>query len=272
MTPLLETAGIFFISALSVMLGRFFSDQKKPYWTIGYFLPGILITLLLFARIYDGFFFIRPFNWFIAGRARFVLISVAVCMGLTTPLSRLPKKFEKVLVNVIIFVVVSWFSVMPFLFPVLIKDSLLSTPTLYDRDGICRQTTDYTCGPAAAVTALEHLGLSAKEGELAVLSHSSPAVGTLPTLLCSAIKTRYKDEGLQCRYQKFNTIEQLRKSGVTLVVIKENLLLDHCIVVLEVLDDAVAIADPVTGKEIMPIEKFEKIWKYSGITLQRDTI
>lgn len=272
MAPLLETAGIILISIFSIILGKAFSGLRKPYWTFGYFFPCVLIGILLLARINDGFSFIRPFNWFIAGRSRFALISIAVCMGLTTPLSRLPRKIEKVLVYLIMFVVVTWFSVMPFLFPVLVRSSLLNNPTFYDRDGICRQTTDYTCGPAAAVTALEHLGLTAKEGELAVLSHSSPVVGTLPTSLCSAIANRYKDEGLKCKYQKFDTIEQLRQTGVTLVVVKEGFMLDHCIVVLEVLDDAVAVADPITGKELIPMEKFEKMWRYSGIILERDII
>ncbi len=272
MTPLLETAGVILISVLSIILGRYFSGFKKPYWTFGYFIPCILISLLLLARIYDGFSFIHPLGWFIAGRARFALLSVAVCMGLTTPISRLPRKIEKILVYFIMFVVVTWFSVMPFLFPVLVRNSLLNNSTFYDKDGICRQTTDYTCGPAAAVTALERLGLSAKEGELAVLSHSSPVVGTLPALLCSAIESRYKNEGLKCKYQKFDTIEQLRKTGITLVVVKEGFMLDHCIVVLEVLDDAVAVADPITGKELIPIDRFEKMWRYSGIILERDTI
>ena len=77
---------------------------------------------------------------------------------------------------------------------------------------------------------------------------------------------------MKCRYQRFDSIEQLKKTGITLVVIKEGFMLDHCIVVLEVLDNAVAVADPVTGRELIPIEKFEKIWRYSGIILERDTI
>ncbi len=272
MVPWFETAGVILISLLSVLLGRIFSGFKKPYWTMGYFFPCALILLLVAARLDNALYFFSPFCWLITGRSRFVIISLAVCMGLTTPLSRLPRKFEKVLVCILMFVLVTWFSVAPFLFPVLIKDTLLKNPTRFDKDGICRQTTEYTCGPAAAVTALEYLGLSAQEGEIAVLSHSSPVVGTLPSLLCSALENRYGSEGLKCKYRRFDTIEQLKKTGVTLVVIKEGFLLDHCIVVLEVLDDAVAVADPVTGKELIPIKQFEKIWRFSGIILKRDTI
>ena len=55
-------------------------------------------------------------------------------------------------------------------------------------------------------------------------------------------------------------------------MIKEGFLLDHCIVVLDVLNDTVAVADPVTGKEFIPIEKFKKIWRYSGITIDRNSV
>jgi predicted double-glycine peptidase len=268
----LETAGVVLIAVSSILLGRFFSHFKKPYWTLGYFVPLAIISLLIIARFNDALCFIFPFNWFIAGRARFVILCLAVSMGLTVPFSRLPYKFEKILVCVILFVVVTWFSVMPFLMPALIKGHLLNMTTRFDSNGICRQSTDYTCGPAAAVTALGKLGFSAKEGEIAVLSQTSPVVGTLPTMLCSALEKRYSDNGLKCNYRRFNSIEQLKKAGLTLVVIKDAFLIDHCIVVFEVQDDTVAIADPITGAEFIPIERFKKIWRYSGIVLERDSI
>jgi predicted double-glycine peptidase len=268
----LETAGVVLVAVSSVLLGWLFSHFKKPYWTLGYFFPCALISLLIIARFNNALYFISPFSWFIAGRARFVILCLAVSMGLSVPLSRLPYRFEKILVCIILFVVVTWFSVMPFLMPAMIKGHLLSMKTRFDSKGICRQSTDYTCGPAAAVTALGKLGLSAKEGEIAVLSQSSPVVGTLPTLLCSALEKRYGDNGLKCEYRRFNSIDQLKKAGITLVVIKDAFLIDHCIVVFEVQDDAVAIADPITGAELIPIEKFEKIWRYSGIVLECDSL
>jgi hypothetical protein len=51
-------------------------------------------------------------------------------------------------------VVVVWFSVLPFLAPALVKGHLANLKTMVDSNGICFQTTDYTCGPAAAVTRL----------------------------------------------------------------------------------------------------------------------
>ena len=167
---------------------------------------------------------------------------------------------------------VAWFSVLPLLFPALIKDRLANLKTRFDANGICRQTTDFTCGPAAAVTALGRLGLSADEGELAMLSYSSPLVGTLPACLTSALQRRYGSEGLRCSYRRFDSIEQLKDAGITLVVVREALFLDHCIAVLNVSDDAVTVADPVTGTEVVPYQRFAKMWRFSGIVLQRDPV
>jgi hypothetical protein len=49
-------------------------------------------------------------------------------------------------------------------------------------------------------------------------------------------------------------------------------MLDHCVVILEVGDNEVAIADPVTGKELIPYEQFEKMWRFSGIAMDRSSL
>jgi len=271
MEPWLETAGVVLVAVLGVFLGRVFSDLRKPYWLLGYFLPLILIATLVLVRCNNYMRFVQPFCWVAAGRVKFVILSLVVTMGLTVPLSRLPRKCEKLLVCVLMAIVVTWFSVFPFLVPALIKNHLLNVKTRLSSNGICFQTTDYTCGPAAAVTALERLGLSANEGEIAVLSHTSPVAGTLPSCLCSALQRRYGPVGLKCQYRRFDSIEQLRRAGVTLAMVRDGFLLDHCLTVLEVSDHTVTVADPVDGMKLMSHEQFEKIWRFSGIVLQRDS-
>jgi hypothetical protein len=271
MNPWVETAGVVLIAVLGVFLGRIFSGLRKPYWLLGYFLPLALITILVLVRCNNVLRFVQPFCWIVTCRVKFVIISLVVTMGLTVPLSRLPRKCEKLLVCVLMALVVTWFSVLPFLVPALIKDHLSKIKTRLDSNGVCFQTTDYTCGPAAAVTALGKLGLSAQEGEIAVLSHTSPVAGTLPTCLSSALQTRYGPAGLRCKYRRFDSIEQLRNAGLTLVVVRDAFLIDHCIAVLEVSDHTITIADPVAGKKLIPHKQFEKIWRFSGIVLERDS-
>ena len=272
MNPWLETTGVILIAVFSVLAGRACSRLRKPWWVLGYILPSVLIAMLAMVRFDNTLYFVSPFSWIAVGRVRYVVLSLAVSMGLTVPLSRLPYKFEKLIVCILMAGFVTWFSVLPFLVPALIKDRLSNLQTKFDKNGICRQTTYYTCGPAAAVTALGKLGLSADEGELAVLSYSSPMTGTLPACLSSALQDRYSAEGLSCRYRSFESVAQLKNAGITLALVRDAFMMDHCLAVLKVSDDGVTVADPVTGTRLMPYEEFEKIWRFSGIVLQRNTL
>lgn len=272
MSPWMGTASIVLVALLGICLGWMFSRLQRSYWLLGCSLPFVLIAMLVLTRYNNDLHFVQPFSWVAVGRIRFVTLCFAVSMGLTVPLSRLPHRIEKLIVCFLMAGFVTWFSILPVLVPALVKDHLSELRTRFDADGICRQTTDYTCGPAAAVTALGKLGLIAEEGELAVLSYSSPMTGTLPACLSAAIENRYSADGLTCRYRRFDSIDQLRDAGITLAMVREAFLMDHCLTILNVSDDAVTVADPVTGTRLMPLGQFEKIWRFSGIVLQRDSV
>lgn len=272
LNPWFETTGVVLVALLGVFLGRVFSGFRRPYWAVGYFLPFTLIAILTLARYYNVLCFIWPFSWITTGRLQFVILSLAVTMGLTTPLSRLARRYEKILVCISMAVVVSWFCVLPFLVPALIKSRLSNLTTKFDSNGVCLQSTSYTCGPAAAVTALGKLGLSADEGEMAVLSYTSPVVGTILTCLSSAVENRYGANGLRCQYRHFDSIEQLKDAGITLAVVKDAFLMDHCLTVLKVSDRTITVADPAIGTRVMLHKQFEKVWRFSGIVFKRDSI
>jgi len=270
MNPFIETIAVLAVVFAGVFLGRAFSRLQKPFWALGYIIAFVLIAVMAAARWYDSLVFIKPFYWILAGRVKFVVLALAVTMGLTTPLSRLPYKFEKVLVCVLIAVVVTWFSILPFLFPALIKNSLLSAETLISSEGICFQSRDYTCGPAAAVTALGKLGINATEADIAVRAHTSPVVGTLAVCLAESLEDLYASAGLKCHYQSFDSLSQLKEAGLTLAVVKNSFLSDHCVTILDVSDGFVTFADPVCGRKTISNDEFEKIWRFAAIVLKRD--
>jgi hypothetical protein len=230
--------------------------------------PLALIGLLLAAPYVSIKAFVPIFTWISGGRARFVIIGLAATMGSMTLLGRLKYLVEKALVFVVMVGVVIWGAVLPFLVPALIRADLTSLQTRMDADNVCVQSTDYTCGPAAAVTALRQLGLPAYEGEIAVLSHTSPVAGTLPWCLYKAIQNRYGAEGLDCQFRHFDSISQLREADVTLAVVRDAFLLDHCVAILEVGNDTVTIADPVLGRQRMSHKDFEGVWRFYGIALK----
>ena len=269
MLSFLETIGVLVVALLGVLAGKAFGSLRRPYWLVGYFLSLVLVALLVLSRYYYPINFLPPFNYMLAGRARFVTLCIAVTIGVVAPLDRLPYRMEQILISVLMAIVVGWFSLMPFLAPALLQTEHASLKTMINAEGLCFQTTDYTCGPAAAVTALGKLGIDAEEGNLAILAHSSPVVGTLPQCLSDAIEKQYADLGLDSTFRMFDSIDQLTEADFTLVIVKDHFLADHCVVVLEVGADSVIVADPVRGKEILSREAFAGMWRYSGIALKR---
>jgi hypothetical protein len=265
-----ETAGVILTAVFGAVVGRMFSRLKNPHWIWGYLFPLALIALLVVATYVSIRAFVPAFAWVSGGRMRFVIIGIAVTMGSMTLLGRLKRPVEKVIVFVVMIGAVIWGAVLPFLVPALIRGNLTNLQTKVDADNVCVQSTSYTCGPAAAVTALRQLGLSAKEGELAILSHTSPVAGTLPWCLYKAIQQRYGAQGLLCQFRRFDSVSQLREADVTLAVVRDAFLLDHCVAILEVSDETVTIGDPVLGRVTMSYKSFEDVWRFYGIVLKHD--
>ena len=269
--PWLETLSVVLIALGGIWLGKKASRLPGPLWAYTLSLPICLLGLLIVASSTSLLDLTRPLFFITAGRTKYVILSFAITFGLATPLSRLPYKVERCAIWVLMLLFVTGFSVLPFLVPALISDDLAGIETRVDADGICYQSTSYTCGPAAAVTALRKLGFPAQEGEIAVLARTNPLTGTLLWTLYSALNQRYADQGLQCRFRTFDSIAQLRNAGITLVSIREATLLDHCVAVLAVSDTLVTIADPATGIEVLSHGQFERKWRSCGIVISRNT-
>ena len=66
----------------------------------------------------------------------------------------------------------------------------------------------------------------------------------------------------------FDSIKQMREADVTLAVVRDAFLLDHCVAVIEVGDKTVTIGDPVFGKIQMSHKDFQSVWRFYGITLK----
>jgi len=269
MNAWVETASVILVAVIGGVFGMFFSRSGRLGWLLGYLVSFFLIAILVMARCESIFGFVEPFSWISAGRVKFVVLALAITMGFTALGSQLYKKGQKIIVCTIMVIFVLVFTVGPFISPALANRHLSSLETQIDSDGICIQNENYTCGPAAAVTALRWLGFEADEGEIAVLSRSGPVIGTLPRTLNAALAKRYSRQGLKCEYRRFDSISDLNAKGITLVVIKEGPLSDHCVAVLDVRQQDVVIADPVMGKQFISHRQFEKIWRFYGIVLER---
>ncbi len=263
--------GIFavMVAGAGVLLGYWFSRLQKPYWMLGYFIPLMLVLIYGVAIHLPALSFTPPISWMMIGRRKFAILGFIAALILTTPVSRLPLRRDRAAVFVLMTVTVFMMSVWPILAPAFNRNQLAHLRTHMGTDGVCLQTTDYTCGPAAAVTALRKLGLPADEGEIAILSYTSFTTGTPPDILAEALQNRYGEDGLVVDYRAFKNISELKEAGLTLAVTKFGFFVDHYVTVLEVTDTEVVVGDPLNGLDKLSYEKFRQQWRFVGIVLKR---
>ena len=268
LAPWFETAAVIVLAAAGVFLGWCSSRLRNPYWLAGYFLPLMLILLYGLATARPELSLRAPISWMMMGRNKFAVAGFFAAMVLTTPLSRIKPARTQMYIAVLMALMVFYFSVWPFLAPAFNRHLLATMPTRFNKDDVCLQTTDYTCGPAAAVTALRKLGYPAGEGEIALLAHTSTATGTPPDILARTLQERYGRDGLTAEFRVFHNLDELAGESLTLAVIKYNWWMDHYVTVLEVTDKEVITADPALGMATFTHAEFLKKWRSVGITLR----
>ncbi|MBP8606261.1 MAG: hypothetical protein KBI46_10550 [Phycisphaerae bacterium] len=264
----LETGGILLIAAAGIVLGwrAAGSMRARLFAMAAAFAVVGLILLSRWSSLWDTFPFLIPIA---ASRLRFTLLAFAVSLGLTAPLGQLQSYASRfatcTVMSVFIVILVS----LPFLGPAIIQHDLSALPTRIDADGVCRQTQPFTCGPAAAVTALSRLGIKAAEGQLALQSRTSPIIGTSLWNLCRTINANYQQQGIRCSFLHLDSLEQIPPDSILLAVVRDAPAADHCVAVLAVREHTITVADPVAGLIHIPRDSFNRLWRNCGILLQR---
>ena len=265
----IETLGVLLLTIAGIGFGKWFS--KKPYWILGFVIPFFLLAAIGITWYFPALEFFPPISWLMSGRREFAAIALITAMLLVTPISRGGSKRLKILAYIFLACIITYYSVLPFLLPGIIKEYLLGLKTRFDQKNVCLQSNGYNCGPAAAVTALRRLGLAAEEGRLAVLSHTSPIAGTPPDSLCLAIQKHYIDEKLLCKYREFKSISGLRGLEPVIALVKYSFLVDHYVTVLAVNEKTLTLGDPLAGFRELSHKEFHKVWRYRGLILRKAT-
>ena len=268
MAPWLETAAVTTLAVLATVVGLGLSRLRSPWWLVGYFVPLVLLLLVTLARNIDALRFAPVFSTISAGRNEFTLLAIAVPMLLTLLIGRLGRLQAKVLMAGLVVICMVQLIVYPFLVPALIRDTLCHLPNNISPDGVCMQSTDYTCGPAAAVTALAQLGVDASEGQIAIDARSAPQMGTPDDMLAAAVEKRYGNRGIRCEYRHFDSVEQLKPVCPTIAVVKFAFLTDHYVTVLDVNDGTITVADPLEGRRTLTHADFKRKWRSVGIVIE----
>lgn len=129
-----------------------------------------------------------------------------------------------------------------------------------DADGVCLQSTGYTCGPASAVTFLKAYGIDATEQEMTRLSHANLLLGVDFGFLGKAVEKKAASAGMTIDVIAAD-YEFLKKHGKPCIVyVRWHFLVDHVIVVLHADENKVIFADPLDGKREWSRQEFLDRW------------
>jgi hypothetical protein len=241
--------------------------KKGGLGWIGFYCGTLLIALVFAAvRWIPVLEFSPPFSWLTAGRREFALMLGCGPGMLAVLIPKLKKRSIRIAVTTFLGVVITYF-MLPFVLPIVLRQAHQQLNTEINGDGICMQTTAYTCGPASAVTALRQLNLDAKEGDIAISANTNPFSGTQPESLCRTLNEQFAGK-IHCSYAPYERIEDLPQRPCV-VVIKYSFLIDHFVAVLTVNEEEVILGDPIGGKRRLSHADFCKIWRGTAITLQK---
>ncbi|MBI5395955.1 MAG: hypothetical protein HZA91_11715 [Verrucomicrobia bacterium] len=269
MNPWLDTGGVLLLGVGGIGLAMGCLRLRGAWWWVGYAIPLLGIGLLWLDGLLPPGQSFPGMSWLTSGRAGYASSGLFVGWLFSTLIGRLQKRRLRWLVGVLAALAFIQHSLLPFAAHAWVHDYLAGLRTNLDSDGVCIQSNHYTCGPAAAVTALRRLGFPAEESQVALLAHTNPVQGTPTDILADALRRHYGPQGLSCEFRRFKSIEELRHGGVTLAVVKYSPTMDHLVAVLEVPDNKVVVGDPLLGRVVMTRTAFLNRWRFLGVELKR---
>jgi predicted double-glycine peptidase len=134
--------------------------------------------------------------------------------------------------------------------------------------GICHQTSGYSCAPASAVMLLHCYGVASTEQEMAGLcatkSGATRMAGTSDSGILRGLRLK-----LGTRATPVITVPVYERIPVpSLVAIQLTPSLCHCILVSAVEPDQVRVLDPLYGKGSIPRAQFERTWCKAAISVR----
>jgi predicted double-glycine peptidase len=167
---------------------------------------------------------------------------------------------------------------MTLMMPVFLWSSLVacampnySMAARFDSDDVCRQTTDYSCGPAAALTVLKRLGQDLSEGEMARLCLLRPNEGVSLLELCRGLNVALEGRPHRATIERHSIDDLTTGDTPFLAELQRPNAVDHCVAVLSVTDDVLVLGDPAYGKRVVGRDEFRKEWTGLIITVRPTT-
>ncbi len=129
-------------------------------------------------------------------------------------------------------------------------------------NGVCMQSSPYTCGAAAIVTLLNVFNIPAQEGEVSKLVDIIPRMGATAPQIAFGLdqKLRHSKPDLKVILKTCN-FEDLGSLPVPfLACIKYSTFYNHVICVFNIGSSSALVGDPLNGRMNFKLEKLQKAW------------
>lgn len=225
---------------------------------------ALVVTKAVLAAIPRVELQIFPWTWYIYVSYWHFPCAVVVCVFLwrraVTPLARV----RTVVLSIALLGVILWHGRF-----FLIPSGADALETTWDADGVCIQSRDWSCVPAAIATVLRHHGIRTTEREVAQLALSRPHYGTHILGTHRALRILGKEKGLRVRFLHCDvaTLRRLRKPCMIL----SHFNVDHINVVYAATGDFAIVAEPSWGMESWPnLGDLPDVWSGDVIVVYRD--
>lgn len=128
----------------------------------------------------------------------------------------------------------------------------------------CRQTTDFTCGPASCVSLLSVMGVAATEGEMAVLCRTPSYGGTSLFRICLGLNRKLGD-GYRARIVDGDLASLQRRGGPAIVAVRRL----H-VLTLRFLGGMVVILDPArVAPEVVSLAEAQRRFGGAAVVVVR---
>jgi len=262
--------GALLIFGVSGLLGWKIGRLRHRWWLVGYGVSMVIVVLLNVTRYVPNALNTAAAQWLMAGQKDLYLVGMAAIIGIVPCLHKVRPARTRVLLGVFMGVLLLRSSLLPLAGPLLDRGQLQGIPTVLDENNVCLQTTNYTCGPAALVTALRTFGIKETESRAALETLCNSYSGTRSKDIVDYVNRAYGPRGITASYRYIGSLDELRAlGGVAIAEVKSNFWMDHFVAIVAWDGASPIVADPCCGRFKASDESFERIWRNKAIVIRR---
>ncbi len=263
-----RVAFLLFAATMSILAGALaFLLRKRPRASEAAAIVsvGLLAFKIVLSRMPSLETRLFPYTWYIYVSCWHLPAAMFLCFHLLNRSRNRARRIRALLLSVILGGVVLW-SARFFLLP----SGVHELRDTWDADGICLQSTEWSCAPAACATLLNEDGIETTEAEMARLALARPRYGTNVLGMYRALKMLAEPHGLRVEVLRgdLDMLRRLRKPCLIL----SRFDVDHVNVVYVVTDGGAIVAEPSWGLESWPTtEDISQIWSGTALALFRES-